>query len=287
MYSSDFDASSFVSHQYIIEGQAESSVDYPLLKRAWGCPGGRADKIAKVDQNRHFPAGHEIVCWDPTTLGDELDNAGLPWAFYASSVGGDGGIWSGYQAVKHIYKGPDWAKDVISPNTQFFSDVSSGTLRSVSWITPTYANSDHAGSGSKSGPSWVASLVNAIGESQYWNSSAIFIFWDDYGGWYDSKPPAYVDYDGLGFRLPLLIISPYAKQGYVSHVHYEHGSILKFVEDQFGLGRLAASDSRANSPEADCFDFSQPPRKFKRIRALYDASYFTHQPLDHRLPDSE
>ena len=85
------------------------------------------------------------------------------------------------------------------------------------------------------GPDWVASLVNAVGESKYWSSSAIFIFWDDYGGWYDHVAPAMVDYDGLGFRVPMLIISPYAKKGYISNVQYEHGSILRFVEDQFGL----------------------------------------------------
>jgi len=84
-----------------------------------------------------------------------------------------------------------------------------------------------------------------------------------------------------------LIISPYAKQGYVSHVHYEHGSILKFVEDQFGLGRLAASDTRANSPGNDCFDFSQPPRKFVPIAAPHEENYFKQQPPDERPPDTE
>ncbi|HZY96028.1 MAG TPA: alkaline phosphatase family protein, partial [Candidatus Cybelea sp.] len=72
----------------------------------------------------------------------------------------------------------------------------------------------------------------------------------------------YVDFDGLGFRVPLLVISPYAKRGYVSHVQYEHGSILKFIEDRFNLARLSASDTRASSPADDCFDFSQAPRKF-------------------------
>src|SRR4029077_11560653 len=108
----------------------------------------------------------------------------------------------------------------------------------------------------------------------YWNSTAIFIMWDDYGGWYDHVAPAYLDYDGLGMRVPLLIISLYAKQRYVSHVHYEHGSILRFIEDQFGLPRLTASDSRATSPAADCFDFTQPPRKFVPIKASLDTQYF-------------
>ncbi|MBV8724571.1 MAG: hypothetical protein JO350_04455 [Candidatus Eremiobacteraeota bacterium] len=287
MYSSDWDASSFVSHQYIIAAQAKSSVDYPDINLQWGCPGGRTDKIGILAKNRTFPHGHEVVCWDVPTLGDELDAAGLPWAYYASAINGDGGIWSAYQTIKHIYKGPDWAQDVISPQTQFFSDVKNGNLRSVSWITPTFENSDHAGSGSNTGPSWVASLVNAVGKSQYWDSSAIFVFWDDYGGWYDSKPPAYKDYDGLGFRLPLLIVSPYAKRGWVSHVQYEHGSILRFIEDQFGLSSLSVSDARATSPQKDCFDFSKPARAFVPIKSPMDENFFLHQPPDGRLPDSD
>jgi len=282
MYASNFDASSFISHQYIISGQAESAVNYPF--NYWGCPGGPSDEIATVGPQRQIPQGYEAVCWDPTTLGDELDEAKLPWAFYAASTT-DG--WSAYQAVDHIYNGPDWRKDVIAPNTRFFRDVKAGKLRTVSWITPTCANSDHAGCGSNTGPSWVAALVNAVGQSKYWDSTAIFVFWDDYGGWYDPQAPAYEDYDGLGLRLPMLIVSAYAKQGYVSHVRYEHGSILKFVEDQFGLGRLSASDTRANSPESDAFDFAQPPRKFVKIQAPYDEQFFLHQPIDSRLPDWE
>ena len=119
-------------------------------------------------------------------------------------------------------------------------------------------------------------------------STAIFIFWDDSGGWYDPEPPAYVDYDGLGFRLPMIIVSPYAKQGYVSHVHYEHGSILRFVEDQFGLGRLSASDKRAASPEKDCFNFKAAPRKFQVIPTVLGKDYFMHrQPLDLRPVDNQ
>lgn len=111
--------------------------------------------------------------------------------------------------------------------------------------------------------------------------------WDDYGGWYDHVPPPLVDYDGLGIRVPLIVISPYAKQGYVSHVQYEHGSLLKFVEDQFGLARLSASDARANSPASDCFDFSQPPRAFTPIQTILNRSYFEREPPDLRPPDTQ
>jgi len=257
MFASNFDASSFVSHQYMIAGQASSSVDFP--ETDWGCEGGSG----------------------------ELDTAGLSWGYYTSTLAGKGGIWSAYQAISHIYYGVDWTKDVITPPKAFLDDVANGNLRVVSWVTPTCKNSDHAGCGGKTGPSWVASVVNAIGESQYWDTTAIFVFWDDYGGWYDPVAPVLVDYDGLGLRIPMLIISPYAKQGYISHVHYEHGSILKFIEDQFGLLRLAASDTRATSPEQDAFNFNQSPRTFTPIPAEFNATYFRHQPPDNRIPDKE
>jgi phospholipase C len=280
MYASNLDASSFISHQYIIAGQASSAVNYP--SGAWGCEGS-GDQISTITSERQY--GSNIpMCFNNNTLGAEMDTAGLSWAYYASSVYGDGGIWSAYQNIAPIYHGPDWSNDVISPQTNFFSDVSNGKLRSLSWVTPTCANSDHAGCGAKTGPAWVASLVNAIGESQYWNSTAIFIFWDDYGGWYDPEPPAMLDYDGLGMRIPMLVVSAYAKNGHVSHTHYEHGSILKFVEETFGLPAMAASDKRATAPD-DAFDFTKPPRKFETVPSEHGINYFMHQAPDHRNPD--
>jgi phospholipase C len=285
MFASNFDASSFISHQYIIAGQASSAVNFP--RSAWGCEGGPGDTIGTVTPARTLYGSYIRTCFQNTTLGDELDKAGLSWGFYAASYSsGYLNIWSAYQAIKHIFYGPDWRKDVV-PNMSFFDDVKYGRMRAVSWITPNCANSDHAGCGSNTGPSWVASLINAVGKSKYWDSTAIFVFWDDYGGWYDDVPPPFADYDGLGLRLPLLVVSPYAKKGYVSHVRYEHGSILKFVEDLWHLPRLAASDTRANSPALDCFDFSQPPRAFHKIASPLGERYFLHQPPDYRIPDAE
>jgi phospholipase C len=288
MYASNFDASSFISHQYIIAGQSEHAVDYP--RSLWGCPGGAGDDIAEINMSRQYPDGsNEQVCWDTTTLGDELDAAGLSWAFYATTLYGvrTGGIWSAYQTIRHIFYGPDWKNDIITPPAQFYSDVAHGNLRAVTWITPTWENSDHPGTGQTTGPAWVASVVNAIGRSRYWKSTALFIFWDDYGGWYDSEPPAYVDYDGLGIRIPMLIVSAYARIGHVSHVHYEHGSILKFIEDLWGLAPLAPSDARANSPLSDCFDFNRPPRKFEPIASSRGEAFFLAQPTSHRPPDTQ
>ena len=144
----------------------------------------------------------------------------------------------------------------------------------MSWITPTWENSDHAGSGPNTGPQWVASIVNAIGESKYWNSTAIFIFWDDYGGWYDPEPPAYVDYDGLGMRIPMLIVSAYAKKGHVSHVHYEHGSMLKFIEDISAWVPFRPATSARPRPQRIASTSSKPPRTFKDIPTVLSREYF-------------
>jgi phospholipase C len=281
MFTSNFDGSSFVSHQYIIAAQASSTVDFPTT--TWGCTGGPGDTIKTITRQRQY--GPQVQpCFENTTLGDELDGAGLSWRYYANTY--DNG-WNAYQAIKHIRKGPDWHADVIWPETRFLQDITSEPLSAVTWITPSLANSDHSGSKSKTGPDWVATVVNAIGESPNWSSTAIFVFWDDYGGWYDHAPPPLADYDGLGFRVPLLIISPYAKQGWVSHVQYEHGSILRFIEDQFGLGQLSASDARATSPAKDCFDFTQQPRAFVPIKAHLKARDFLNAPIDDRPVDNE
>jgi phospholipase C len=282
MFTSQIDES-FVAHQYLIASQAASTVDLPSSVVYWGCDGGKTDTVKTLTGTRAYgPA--RVACFDHQTLGDELDAAGLSWRFYTGKILADGGVWSGYQAIRHIRYGPDWAF-VHTPQTKIFDDLSRRKLASVTWVTPTCENSDHSACGGGTGPSWVASVVNAIGESSFWSSTAIFVVWDDWGGLYDHVPPPYADYDGLGFRVPLLAISPYAKKHYVSHVQYETASILRFVEDTFGLGQLAPSDRRATSPEADAFDFSQAPRAFVPIAAPRDRDFFKRRPADGRQPD--
>jgi phospholipase C len=289
MFQSHLDES-FVSHQYVIAAQAQSSVNLP--NGEWGCAGGAGDVVPTITKERGTGPS-QTVCFDYKTLGDELDKAGLSWRFYTSNYdtpSSDGGaFWSSYQAIRHIYYGPDWRKDVLCcvPQSRFLTDVRAGKLANFTWITPECFDSDHVNCGGGDGPSWVAALVNTIGKSKFWDSTAIFVQWDDWGGLYDHVPPPYENYDGLGFRVPLLVISPYAKHDHVSHVQYETASVLKFAEDVFGLGRLAAADRRANSPAGDCFDFSQAPRKFVPIAAPLDWKYFLHHTPDRRMPDYE
>lgn len=272
MFASNLDGS-FIAHQYMVAAYASHAVDSPL--GAWGCEGASYDEIATLTPKRTY--GKNIsVCLNNPTIASEADTAGVTWRFYAGATGGDGGLWSSYQADKQIYFGPDWSADVINPPSQFLTDIGNGKLANITWIAPTYENSDHAGANAPGGPAWVASLVNAVGESKFWDSSAIFIMWDDWGGWFDPVKPVLEDYDGLGFRVPLITISPYAKSGSVTHVQYETASVLRFIEDNFGLAPLAKSDARANDPAADpsAFDYAQKPRAFKKIRGAKPNSFW-------------
>jgi phospholipase C len=282
MFQSQLDES-FVAHQYVIAAQAQSSVDLPY--GYWGCAGGSGDRVSTITQQRTGGPAQQ-ACFDYTTLGDELDKAKLSWRFYAvrygNDAGGNGGTWSAYQAVRHIFYGHDWKRNVVSPNWRFITDVHRGYLANFTWITPECAESDHLECGGGYGPSWVSAIVNTVGESKFWDSTAIFVQWDDWGGFYDHVAPPFEDYDGNGFRIPLLVISPYAKKNHVSHVPYETASVLRFAEDLYGLSTLSAADKRATSPAADCFDFSQQPRAFVKIKAPYPAKFF----IRHRFGSS-
>jgi len=228
---------SFPAHQFLISGTSAPTATSDLFasenvvlppnpggNTAAGCAGPTGETVAMInpmgsEATRQFP------CFDHPTLIDELDSNGITWRYYAPSAGS---IWTGPNAIQHLRFGPDWQK-VIIPQTTVLSDIASGQLAQVTWVIPDGRASDHPLSTDGSGPSWVASIVDAIGNSQYWSSTAIFIAWDDWGGWYDHVAPTIHNSYEYGFRVPLIVVSPYAKRGYVSHVTHDFGSLLKFT----------------------------------------------------------
>jgi phospholipase C len=260
---------SFAAHLYLIAGQSDLSdvLNIPGggqgsgWPTGWGCadpPGSHAD-LVQPNSPKEVPG--PFPCFNLPSIGQELDAKGLSWRYYADK---QEGIWNEYEAVQYVYNGPDWLNNIVVPETRILTDPSgpSGTLADVTWVTPSWEESDHPGdNGGLYGPQWVPSVVNAIGQSSFWDSTAIFIVWDDWGGWYDHVAPPQLDSMGLSFRVPLLVISPYAKTHYVSHVTHEDGSILRFVEEAFGLSAIAASDKRADDL-GDFFDFNQAPTPF-------------------------
>jgi phospholipase C len=265
---------SFPAHQYLIAGQSANADEVPTVG-PWGCDAPPGTTVSLIG-----PAGIDVAgpfpCFDYATLGDELDHAGISWNYYAPALSSTGGLFSAYDAIKHIRYDSDWTNDVISPETQVLTDIANGKLASVVWVVPSFPNSDHPLARSNTGPDWVASVVNSIGASPFWSSTAIFILWDDWGGWFDHVAPPSLDAMGLGFRVPLIVVSPYAKHGYVSHQQHEFGSILKFIEDNFGLPTLGQADARADNL-LDCFDFTQQVTPLEQLHTVHPADYFVHQ----------
>ena len=199
------------------------------------------------------------------TIADDLDAKHISWKYYH-------GYFEPTQYIES-FKAQSKLANVV-PEKQFLSDIANNALPSVVWINPT--QSEHPAQDVKEGEKNTVSLVNEIMQSDYWNSTAIFITWDDWGGWYDHVPPPQVDKFGYGFRAPLLIISPYAKQGFVDHTLSDHTSILKFIETLFSLSPLAERDAKANDL-MEAFDFSQSPVTTLILPGKYVAD---HYPLE-------
>jgi phospholipase C len=275
---------SFPAHQYLIAGQSNLVDDNPTHS-PWGCDSPAGTLAPQLSSSGKQLAG-VFPCFSYQTLADVLDARLIPWRYYAPQVNVPGGIWSAFDAIRQIRYGADWNADVITPQTRILTDVAAGELAAVTWVVPSAKASDHPGPTDGSGPDWVASVVNAIGNSPYWSTTAIVIVWDDWGGFYDHVAPRQLDEMGLGFRVPLIVVSPYAKAGYVSHVQHEFGSVLKMTEEAFALPSLGAADARADDL-SDCFDFTQLPRQFRPITTHVSSADFLAQPSDGIAPDDD
>lgn len=284
---------SFPAHQYLVSGTSTISNGSPLRasenprtpakKNTGGCdspPGSLVTLIDAYGQENQTT----YPCFQRNSLMQLIEAKSLSWHYYEEHLGP--GLWEAPDAIEAVRESSEFSTDVVAPPSQVLNDIDAGALANVVWVTPTAAESDHAGVTDGTGPSWVASVVNKIGQSQYWNDTAIFVTWDDWGGWYDPIVPQIYNSYELGFRVPLIVISPYAKQHYTSTVQHEFGSILKFTEETFNLGSLGTTDVRADDL-SDCFDFSQAPTKFRPIPAPHDAKYFLKQPISTQEPDDD
>jgi phospholipase C len=299
---------SFPAHQFIIAGTSAPTATSNLFASEnpnaspAGCIAPLTETVKMIDPSgSETNSAPEYPCFEHPTLTDLLDAKGVTWRYYAPSAGS---IWTGPDAIQHICQqqtvngvltctGPDWTANVIIPQSQVLVDIANGNLPQVSWIIPNGAESDHAASNNGSGPSWVAAIVNSIGTSPYWANTAIIITWDDWGGWYDHVAPKVVN-DGVswgsgyvyGFRVPLIVVSPYAKAAYVSHTAHDFGSILKFIEATFNLPPLGYADTPADDL-SDCFNLTQSPITFGNIAAPLDAAHFINDKSPPTDPDDD
>jgi len=251
---------SFPNHLYIASGaNGPTNLTY-----RWIFKGGIIDNPGPT-----FNWNEMHLSW--STLAEELSGANIPWTWY------DGNakplaptIWNVLPLFTYFQAHPEQLKEHVANTQEFVSDTQDGRLPAVSWIIPGawhpswpeacrgQSPSEHPPARSDCGMDYVSYLVNQVMESQYWQSTAIIITWDDYGGFYDHVKPPYIDAYGEGFRVPTLVISPWAKPGFIDHTQYEFSSLLRLAEDNFQLATLGHRDSLVNDM-MNSFDFNQAP----------------------------
>ena len=278
-------SASFTAHQDFIAGgtpvgdKGDNVIDFPE-PASWGCNAapGTVTHLITPEGHEEFGAG-PFPCFNYKTLRDLLDAKGVSWRYFTNRS--PSAEWDAFDAVSAVYHGSQWKTNIVVPETKVFDYLDGGELPAVSWVIPDGPTSDHPSELRGRGPEWVASVVNAIGESAYWDSTVVIVVWDEWGGEFDHVPPPQLDGQGLGMRVPMLIVSAYDKEtsasqpGYISHTQYEDGSLLKFIERNWSLGSLGSTDVRANSI-ADCFDFSKKARPFVPISKSLSQSYWKH-----------
>ncbi len=285
----DHRSQSFAGHQFPIAGASGPvssalpnyfAAENPSGGNGCATPGtGTAVNILTGAEDQKYTS-----CFTYETIADLLDAKGKSWAYYIPTSDRDGAA-SGFAAIESIRDGPEWTANVLSPETQFFTDLSNGKLANVTYVVGQFVNSDHAGQTvpSSNGPAWVTMVENAVGQSRFWNSSAIILVYDDWGGWYDEVKPVTFNAFEPGFRIPLVVDSPYARRGTVDHTQHYIGSILHFIESTFGLGSLGTSDTRSDDLSS-MFDYSQAPLPYVTITSAAAAASLFHQST-YRPPD--
>jgi len=259
---SSIHANSFPNHLYTVAAQSGGVIGIPFSpvepngigNQGWGCDDDPTVVVQQMDADGDV--SDVKPCFDFPTLADSLESAGISWTFYAPPPATKGYQFSTLNAINHIRNTSLWTTHVLN-SSGFISDAKNGKLPSVSWLVAG-PQSEHPPNSTCAGENWTVQQINAIMQGPEWNSTAIFLTWDDFGGFYDHVSPPPVDGFGLGPRVPLVIISPYAIGGKISHTQYEFSSVLKFIETRFGLAPLTTRDAGANDTQ-DSFNWSQTP----------------------------
>lgn len=251
---------SFPNHLYSVAAQSGGAINLPVNPagppQIWGCDSPSGTTVDVVDAQGNLT--HPFPCFDFQTMVDMLQNAGYSWRYYSAPIGDKGFAWNSLDAIQHIRFGSLWQSNVV-PDSNFAQDALNGNLATVSWLTPEDIYSDHPPNSSCAGENWTVQQINAIMQGPDWESTVVFLAWDDFGGFYDHIPPPRVDTYGLGIRVPLIIISPFSKKGFISHTQYEFSSFLAFLESLLHLPPLTQRDQGANDLQ-DALDLNQQPR---------------------------
>jgi phospholipase C len=278
----------FVEHMYLVAAQSDRYVDNqrPLMGHGGDdgeigglCddPSERIHSFPKLTQQLEAEIyaleergeGDEIAdrfyilrwpCHDIRVLPDLLQRRGIPWRYYTS----DSPLVQALKAIPHVRFGPMY-RNVVDVDG-FAADAVAGRLPAVSWVIPPFMESDHPGYADICrGENWTVRTLDAIMRGPDWDTTAVVLTWDDFGGFYDHVPPPHLDVYGLGPRVPAIVISPWARPGAIFSQTTEFSSVLKLIETIFGLPSLTERDGDADDM-LGAFDFGQEPLEPPRLR---------------------
>ncbi len=273
----------FPSHYTLVT--AQSRIAGNPNSHIWGCDSPPVTTVPIFGEGEATTGAGVFPCFDQTTIGDLLDAAHVTWKYYTGRyddiVDPTVNIYDAFRKVRY---GPDWHRNVITPSATILSDIQNCRLPQVSFVMPNYLDSDHAGNLSAGGPGWIGSVYLALVQSghalppcNYYKDSAMILTWDDSGGWYDHVPPPHGPGGTTwGFRIPIVVMSAWARSGYdsvrtnappyVSHTRRESTSITKFIEKNWNLGNMGQRDV-TDDDLSDMFDYtrSEPVPPFSEV----------------------
>ena len=257
------DSDSFPNHLFSIAATDDDVDGLPRIKDGkykwrWGCDAPAGTHAPQL----HADGSHSKTtpCFTFETLGDLLSAQNISWKYYAPGQDKNGYEWSAYDAIQDIRNTKQWQQHVVD-YTQFAKDAASGNLPTVSWLVTPASISEHPPVSVCVGENWTVQQINAImNNKSLWSSTAIFLTWDDFGGFYDHvvPPKGPNPQIGYGLRAPLIVISPYARPHYVDSTFYSFPSMLKFAETTLGLPSLGGLDQQSNDL-INVFNFNQQP----------------------------
>jgi len=260
---------SYPNHFYFVAGQSGGAIDNPEniksrrgpngeTYKSWGCDAIGDDVFVFVKDDLGNLTKHD-TCFTFKTVGEQASEIGVDWAYYAARWGQPGYFWNAYNGISDVFHDEAYWRAHVRPVDRIVRDIEAGRLPPVSWVTPRFQLSDHPPYSSSHAHNWVSDIVEAVMRSDAWEHTTVFVTWDEWGGFYDPVPPPVVDPIGLGFRVPLLTISPYvASRGLIDDEVGEFSTPLRFIADNWGLPHL--TDRIANTHNMEhLFDFSRKP----------------------------
>jgi phospholipase C len=260
---------SYPNHFFFIAGTSGGAIDNPenigtrrlpdgRTFKSWGCDVVSDNAFVLVADPEGNLTKHS-TCFTFPTVGEQLTEAGVDWTYYSATAGQPGYFWNAYNGIADVFHDTPYWRAHVRPVDRLLDDIEAGDLPAVTWVTPRFQLSDHPPFSTGHAHNWVTGIVNRVMRSEMWEHTAIFLTWDEWGGFYDPIVPPVLDPVGLGIRVPMLTISPYTRRGVIDDELGEFSTPLRFISDNWGLEPLT-DRIRATHNFEHVFDFRRKPR---------------------------